>query len=68
MMQMYGGGGRAKFATEAFEDATRPVNGYLLVDLKPQTDERFRLRTNIFPNEQTCVYVDRCLYKPDGWG
>jgi hypothetical protein len=63
--QMYGS--NSKFAIEAFEDASREAHGYLLVDMKPQTEDRFRLRTKIFPGEQTYVYLDRRLYKPDGW-
>jgi hypothetical protein len=31
--------------------------GYLLVDLKQDTDERCRIRTNIFPGETHYVYV-----------
>jgi hypothetical protein len=66
--QMYGGNYRSKFAVEAMDDATRPPHGYLLLDLKPATDDRFRLRTGVFPDDQCYVYVDRCLYKPEGWG
>jgi len=31
--------------------------GYLLIDLKPEQDERCRLRTNIFPGEMQYIYV-----------
>jgi hypothetical protein len=55
--QMYPSG--SKFAIEAFKDATEAPFGYLLVDLKPDTDEKYRLRTNIFPNELTCVYIKK---------
>ena len=56
--QMYSTGW--KFAVEAYRDATTSSShGYLLIDLKPDTDERFRLRTNIFPGEQTFVYVKK---------
>jgi hypothetical protein len=65
---MYGAGDRSKFAVEAMDDATRSPHGYLLLDLKPVTDNRVRLRTGVFPGEQCYVYVDRCLYKPEGWG
>ena len=37
-----------KFAEEAYRDATERPFGYLFVDLKPQQDERYRLRTNVF--------------------
>ena len=48
-----------KFAVEAFKDATEKPYGYLLVDLKPDTDEQHRLRTSIFPGEMTAVYVKK---------
>ena len=37
-----------KFAVEGYEDATSVPYGYLLVDLKPDQDERCRLRTCVF--------------------
>jgi len=55
--QMYPSG--SKFAVEAFKDATDAPFGYLLVDMKPDTDEKHRLRTNIFPGELTCVYIKK---------
>ena len=55
--QMYPNG--SKFAVEAFKDATEQPYGYLLVDLKPDTEERLRLRTNVFPGEQATVYVKK---------
>ena len=62
--QMYGSRNH-KFALESFADATRVPHGYLFVDLKPTTEDDYRLRTGIFPDEQTYVYVDRSLYIPD---
>jgi len=55
--QMYPSG--YKFAEEAYRDATERPFGYLFVDLKPQQDEQYRLRTNIFPDENQYVYVRR---------
>lgn len=49
--------GNSNFMLEAFGDATMAPFGYLLVDLRPDTDERCRLRTNIFPGEKHYVYV-----------
>lgn len=49
----------SKFAVEAFKDATIVPYGYLLIDLKPDTDEKYRLRANIFPGEMTCVYIKK---------
>lgn len=48
-----------KFAVEAFQDATAIPHSYLLIDLKSDTNEKHRLRTNIFPTEQTFVYVNK---------
>ena len=55
--QMYPSG--SQFAVEAYKDATGCPYGYLLVDLKPDTDEQHRWRTNIFPDEMTCVYIKK---------
>lgn len=48
-----------KFFQEVFEDATRKPYSYLFVDLKCDTDENFRLRTNILPNQTQYVYQMR---------
>lgn len=55
--QMYPSG--SQFAVEAYKDATGCPYGYLLLDLKPDTDDQYRLRTNIFPDEYTFVYIKR---------
>ena len=56
--QMYPGKG--KYFTEAYKDACQRPHGYLLCDLKQSTPERFRLRTNIFPDEgPEVVYVEK---------
>jgi hypothetical protein len=48
---------KVKFLVDAFEDATAKPYGYLMVDLRPETQEDRRIMTNIFPNEETIVYV-----------
>lgn len=40
-----------KFLAEVFADATRKPYSYLLIDLRPETPEQFRLRTNVLPIE-----------------
>jgi hypothetical protein len=56
--QMYPG--KSKFLIEAFKDATEKPYGYSLIDLKPDTGENIRVRTNIFPDdEKNYVYVPR---------
>ena len=56
--QMYAG--RSNFLVESFRDATQRPYGYLLLDLKPQTEDKYRVRTNIFPDdERQYVYVPK---------
>ena len=51
--------GRGKILQEAFRDSTSKPFGYLLIDLKPDTPDNLRLRTNILPGEQQVVYVPK---------
>jgi hypothetical protein len=57
--QMYPG--KSKFVLEAYTDATRRPYGYLLIDLKPETDDAYRIRTNIFPTmtDKQYAYVPK---------
>ena len=55
--QMYPG--KSKFMIEAYQDATSNPFSYLLVDLKPDTEDRLRLRSNIFPGETPYVYLPK---------
>jgi hypothetical protein len=55
--QMYPG--KAKFLVEAFSDATSKPFGYLLLDLKADTEQKYRVRTNIFSDERQYVYVPK---------
>ena len=48
--QMYPG--KSKFVVEAYEDATKEPYGYLLINLRPETDDRYRIRTKIFPDDE----------------
>ena len=48
----------SKFLIEAFLDATSKAYGYLLLDLRADTDDKIRVRTNIFPDDEVqYVYV-----------
>lgn len=53
--QMYPG--HVKFLQEVFRDATSKAYGYLLIDLKQETPEHLRLRTDIMPHEIQHVYI-----------
>ena len=45
----------SKFMIGSYRVADNPNYHYLLIDLKPNTDDKIRLRTNIFPDEQPSV-------------
>ena len=47
----------AKFLMEAYYDATKEAYGYLIMDLKPTTNETLRVRTGILPSDRQLVYV-----------
>lgn len=51
--------GMSKFVSEAFISATQTPNSYILFDLRQETSENLRLRTNIFPGELHTVFVPR---------
>ena len=55
--QMYPGNG--KFLVEAFKMATEKPYGYLLIDLRADTLEKYRLRSNIFSGERRYVYIHK---------
>ena len=43
--------GKVQEFMRSYEDATRRPHGYLILDLKPTTDDQQRLKTNILPGE-----------------
>lgn len=51
--------GKNKFFQEVFQDATAAPYSYILIDLKPNTEDSLRLRTGIFPGDKTVVYQPR---------
>lgn len=51
--------GKNKSFQEIFQDATKPLFGYLFLDFHPMTDERLRMRTGIFPGDKHYVYEPR---------
>lgn len=50
---------RGKFLVEAFRDATDKPYGYMLIDLRADTEEKYRIRTNIFSDEHQLVYIPK---------
>ncbi len=44
---------------ETYEDATAQPFGYLVIDCNPKSPHSLKLCTNIFPGEQTIVYLKK---------
>jgi len=44
---------------EAYQDATSKPHGYLVVDCDPKSPRELKLRTNIFPGEETVCYISK---------
>lgn len=56
----------SKFVEEAYKDATSEAYGYLMVDLKQNTNDMYRFKTKIFPFDENCVvYVPKKGFKYD---
>lgn len=53
--QMYPGDSR--FLMEAYQDATKKSHGYLMLDLKPNTQDDLRVRSGILPKDLPVVYI-----------
>ena len=49
----------SKIFMEAYEDATSHVHGYLVIDCDLKFPRELKLRTNIFPGEQTVCYLKK---------
>lgn len=47
---------QTKLFQEVFEDATKNPYSYLFIDLRSETPEGLRLRTNILPHQTPCIY------------
>lgn len=51
--------GKTKDFTQLFEDVTTNPFSYLMVDCHPETPHDYRFRSNLFPGEETTIYVAR---------
>ena len=55
--------GNNSYVTESYKDATKKPYGYLLLDFTQKSEEKIRLRTNIFPSEAPQkVYAEKSLF------
>lgn len=52
-------GNRSRSMVEAYDDCMKTPYNYLVVDISPHTDDRFRLRSAVFPEEETVVYIPK---------
>jgi hypothetical protein len=51
--------GKSGVVIESYNDIMKQPYGYLVIDMAPTSDDNLRLRTNIFPGEETIVYVPK---------
>ena len=49
----------SKIFMEAYEDATSFLHGYLVIDCDPKSPRELKLRTKIFPGEDTICYLKK---------
>lgn len=47
---------RSHFLIDAYQDCMKVPFNYLVIDMSPCGEDRYRLRTRIFPNEDTIIY------------
>jgi len=49
--------GLGKTLVEAYKDCIAQPYGYLVIDLSPHNEDCYQLKTNIFPGQDTIVYI-----------
>jgi len=49
--------GQVKYFMDSYRKATAEQYGYLVIDLSPQSDPQYKLRTNILPGQLMTVYL-----------
>ena len=53
--------GKGQILVDAYQAATRVPYGYLVIDMSPHSEDKYRLRTQIFPGEDPIVYIPRTV-------
>ena len=51
--------GKSQALTEVYEHVMAKPFGYLCLDLAPSSEEKYRIRTGIFPDETCIVYIPK---------
>ena len=54
--------GHVQELMKSYEEARKCPHGYLILDLKPPTDDQHRLKTNVLPEENTTGQPSRDRY------
>lgn len=53
-----------KFLEDAYRNATKDAHGYLMIDLKQNTEDAYRFKTNIYCADKYCiVYIPKKGFK-----
>ena len=55
----------SKFLVESYLDATRLPHSYLVINLTQECEQWMRVCSNIFPGEETQIYVENSCNLPD---
>lgn len=50
--------GNTRFITQCYKDAVSKPYGYLFIDMKPSSDDKYRIRSQIF-DDPIVVYLDK---------
>lgn len=50
---------RRNVLLEAYRDCVKTRYGYIVIDLSPHSQDKYRLRSRIFPGEDPVIYVPR---------
>ena len=53
--------GKASMLEEVYRDCTQEPYTYLVIDLAPESDDKYRLRTRVFPGEDPVVYIPKSM-------
>lgn len=51
--------GRSSFLVDAYKQATTPAHGYLVLDLKQSTPEKYRVLSHILPEQEGYYYLPK---------
>ncbi len=51
--------GKSKFLVDAYKQATQKAHGYLLLDFKQETLEKYRVLSEVLPDEQGWYFVPK---------